>query len=51
MDPRPDGTQYIGTFMNDANHGHGKYTYPDGGTDVGEFAQGEPLDFIILFFR
>jgi hypothetical protein len=37
---RPDGTQYLGTYMNDLKHGKGKFTYPDGGSYSGEFAQG-----------
>ena len=37
----PDGSEYVGEWMDDQFHGLGTYTYADGAEYVGEFKDGE----------
>ena len=38
----PDGSTYVGNFVNGQSHGQGKITYPGGASFEGEFSEGFP---------
>jgi hypothetical protein len=38
----PDGSIYVGNFINGRSHGRGKITYPGGASYEGEFSDGLP---------
>ena len=38
----PDGSIYVGNFVNSQSHGQGKITYPGGASYEGEFSEGFP---------
>ncbi len=38
----PDGSTYVGNFVNGQSHGQGKITYPGGASYDGEFSEGMP---------
>jgi hypothetical protein len=39
-----NGDQYVGEYKDDAYHGQGTYTWPDGRQYVGEFKDGQIAD-------
>ena len=37
----PDGSKYVGEWIDGSKHGHGTYTFPDGEQYVWEWNDGE----------